>query len=134
MAFQDTYRLSSHAVITDKDGRVLLLYATYKNGSWGLPGGGVDPGETVEQTLHRECLEELGSKIKILYLSGIYYHKKYNSHVFVFRCELKSNKIKLSEEHSDYKYVDVLELPKVQKQRVKECLDFSGKVKTAIFE
>ncbi len=134
MSFEDTYKLSSHAVITDSAGRVLLLKATYNNGFWGLPGGAVDPGETVDQTLYRECLEELGSALKILYLSGIYYHKKHNSHVFIFRGELASNTIKLSSEHSEYKYTDISELSVVQKKRVEDCINFDGQVKTAAFE
>ncbi len=39
MAFNDTFRLSSHAVITNPDGHVLLLKANYGSFSWGLPGG-----------------------------------------------------------------------------------------------
>ncbi len=134
MSFEDTYKLSSHAVITDSSGRVLLLKATYNNGFWGLPGGAVDPGETVDQTLTRECLEELNSKIKVLYLSGVYYHKKHNSHVFIFRCELASSDIKLSSEHSEYKYTGISELSPVQKKRVEDCINFEGQVKTAVFE
>ncbi|HCR42175.1 TPA: NUDIX hydrolase [Patescibacteria group bacterium] len=134
MAFEDTYRLSSHAVVTDEAGRILLLHGTYNTDSWGLPGGAVDPGETIDQTLHRECLEELSSPIRILYLSGIYYHKKYNSHAFIFRCELKSDVIQLSSEHSEYKYVEIPELSGVQKKRVEDCINFEGQVKTAVFE
>lgn len=37
MAFSDTYRLSSHAVITNSQGQVLLLKANYGQKSWGLP-------------------------------------------------------------------------------------------------
>ncbi len=133
MAFDDTYRLSSHAVITDEAGRVLLLRGTYNNGFWGLPGGAIDPGELIDQALHRECLEELSSQIKILYLSGIYYHKKYNSHAFIFRCELKSGVIQLSPEHSEYKYTEISELSEVQKRRVEDCINFEGQVKTAVF-
>jgi 8-oxo-dGTP pyrophosphatase MutT (NUDIX family) len=47
MGFDDRYRLSAHAVITDEAGRVLLLQATYGDRRWGLPGGAVDPGETL---------------------------------------------------------------------------------------
>lgn len=32
---------------------------------WGLPGGKLDPGETIAQCALRECLEETGMKLKI---------------------------------------------------------------------
>lgn len=32
-------------------------------GQWGLPGGGVEPGESLEQALSREMREELGIEI-----------------------------------------------------------------------
>lgn len=134
MSYEDTYRLSSHAVITNADGEVLLLYANYNNGFWGLPGGAVDPGETVVQTLRRECLEELGCDINIKYLSGAYYHKKHNSHVFVFRVELDVSNIKLSDEHSEFKFFDLKDMSATQRRRVEDCLNFNGEVQTAAFE
>jgi 8-oxo-dGTP pyrophosphatase MutT (NUDIX family) len=46
----------------DDGGRVLLVQ--FENGRgerwWAAPGGGVDPGETIEQALAREADEELG--------------------------------------------------------------------------
>jgi 8-oxo-dGTP pyrophosphatase MutT (NUDIX family) len=30
-------------------------------GTWGLPGGKIDPGETLIQAIERECQEEMGS-------------------------------------------------------------------------
>ena len=127
MAYEDVFRMSVHAVISDLDGRVLLLRATYGSGAWGLPGGALEPGETVLDALTRECREELGAEIKIRYLSGIYYHTSHNSHVLIFRCSIpRGAPIQLSPEHNDWRYFDVEELSSVQRCRVEDCLGFSG--------
>lgn len=39
---------------------------------WVLPGGGVDPGETPENAIIREILEETGFHVKICRLAGVY--------------------------------------------------------------
>ncbi|MBU76973.1 MAG: NUDIX hydrolase [Pseudoalteromonadaceae bacterium] len=134
MAFSDTYRLSSHAVITNNQGQVLLLKANYGQKSWGLPGGALDKGETIHQALLRECQEELNSEIDIAYLSGVYYHTAFNSHAFIFRAHLPNDaQIVLSNEHTEYAYFAIDELSAVQKERVLDCLNFTNDVVSKVF-
>lgn len=134
MGFDDTYRMSSHAVITDDRGRVLMLKATYGSLGWGFPGGALDPGETVLDALHRECMEELGCNVRICYLSGIYHHRGVNSHALIFRCELLGDMpITLSEEHSEWRYMPIEALTPSQRKRVEDCLSFTGEVRSEIF-
>lgn len=129
MAFNDLYRLSAHAVITDASGDVLQLKATYGSLAWGLPGGALEPGETIHECLLRECREELGCDVEIGALTGVYYHGAYNSHVFIFRCRLASEQaIRLSAEHSEYRYFSVETLSAVQRIRITDCLSHAGSV------
>jgi ADP-ribose pyrophosphatase YjhB (NUDIX family) len=53
-------------VVVDGEGRVLLVHHTYKHPyPWGLPGGGMSYGETIEQAVAREVLEESGTTVTV---------------------------------------------------------------------
>ncbi len=129
MAFNDLYRLSAHAVIVNTSGDVLQLKATYGSLAWGLPGGALEPGETIHECVLRECREELGCDVVIGELTGVYFHAAHNSHVFIFRCSLATDDaIHLSAEHSEYRYFATAELSSVQRTRVEDCLSFASSV------
>ena len=62
------------ALVIDDRGRVFLIKHSYVSG-WHLPGGGVEPGETMRQALTRELMEE--GNIELLEqppLHALYYH------------------------------------------------------------
>jgi ADP-ribose pyrophosphatase YjhB (NUDIX family) len=66
-------RLSVSAVVWRESGsRELLLMQRADNGHWGLPGGYVDPGESVMAAAAREVLEETGYRVSIGRLIGVY--------------------------------------------------------------
>ena len=51
-----------------RDVHVLLLRkgGDERGERYAFPGGAQDPGETLQQALHRECLEEIGTETEIL--------------------------------------------------------------------
>ena len=69
-------RLSVSAVVWKPSltlsGRELLLMRRSDNGCWGLPGGYVECGETVEEAAAREVFEETGVEIEVGRLIGVY--------------------------------------------------------------
>ena len=50
----------------------ILLIKRADNAHWGLPGGHVEPGESVAQAAVREVLEETGFAIEVDRLIGVY--------------------------------------------------------------
>lgn len=65
-------RLGTSAIILDETGDNILLTRRTDNGRWCLPGGGMDPGESLEECCRREVREETGLVVRVVRLLGIY--------------------------------------------------------------
>ena len=66
-------KISVSAVVTrhEKPGEILLMRRS-DNEHWGLPGGYVEPGESVVAATEREVREETGFEIEVGPLVGVY--------------------------------------------------------------
>jgi ADP-ribose pyrophosphatase YjhB (NUDIX family) len=70
-------RNTAKAIIFDGP-KVLLLRKEYEDGqtAYTLPGGGQEPGETLEEAVIREVHEEVAAHIQVLGLANIYEHRR----------------------------------------------------------
>jgi 8-oxo-dGTP pyrophosphatase MutT (NUDIX family) len=90
-------RLGVNAVIVDDTGRVLLALRA-RPPIWNLPGGGVEPGESPWDAAVREVREEVGVRVTVLRLTGVYHRPPAGDPVLVFRCVVASGEPATSDE------------------------------------
>lgn len=68
---QTAVKLGVGVIICDGDGRILLERRS-DCGWWGLPGGAVEPGESVSRAARREVFEETGLRVELTGMLGVY--------------------------------------------------------------
>ena len=59
-------------VVVRGPGETILLEKRRDCGWWGLPGGKVEPGESLVDAAVREVLEETGLTVEVTHLIGVY--------------------------------------------------------------
>ena len=107
-----TPRVGANAVIFDGDGRILLTKRE-DNGLWCLPGGHMDLGEMIQETVIRETEEETGLKVAVERVVGIY-SMPYPGYVYedprkqivvvTFVCRPVGGSLRISDETTDVGY------------------------------
>jgi len=65
-------KIGTSAILMDETGCNILLTRRTDNGRWCLPGGAMDPGESLEECCVREVREETGLEVRVVRLIGIY--------------------------------------------------------------
>ncbi|MEJ8546519.1 NUDIX domain-containing protein [Brevibacillus borstelensis] len=83
---------SVKAIIIDQGKLLVSKYEDEVEGTYYLlPGGGQEPGETLHQTLIRECLEETGFSVtpdELLFIRECFMQSNIHRVEFMFACNL----------------------------------------------
>lgn len=123
--------VSQKAIIFNKKGKILTLFrsetALSRPNTWDFPGGDLDFGEDTIKGILREIKEETGLDIKelIIFDAASKIDEKGEFWVtIVYKAKTDSNKITLSLEHTQFKWVTpeeflTLESSETQKNFVK---------------
>lgn len=74
-------RVGVGVIVLDSRGWILLEKRS-DCGMWGLPGGRIEPGESVTEAAVREVKEETGLNVEITRLLGVYSERE--SHIVTF--------------------------------------------------
>ncbi len=130
-------RIGCCAVIFDENREKVLLTKRTDNGLWCLPGGKMEPGESVDECCRREVLEETGLEVKPTRLTGVYSSRdqlvvykdgtKAQFVVLSFEAIITGGELVLSNETSDAGYFTFAEMDSMQmhdrhKDRVLDAL------------
>ena len=104
------FRLST-AVFVERGNEILLLKraAGAMTGGWYLPGGAVDPGETVEEGARRELMEEAGLAADgALTCVAVAHMRVYGADALqiLYACESAAGDVVISHEHSASRWMD----------------------------
>src|SRR5690606_36224671 len=75
------------------------------NGHWEPPGGVLEHGETIDECLHREVLEETGLNVEPERLTGIYQNMTRDVIALVYSCRITSGTIRTTEESQDFAWL-----------------------------
>jgi len=105
-------------VLVNSDLQQILLIRrsstdTRRPNQWDIPGGSVEPNELIEQGAIRECLEECSiavaeESLKLIYtIRDIVNNNKFLVNWLIFRGFTNQDKVVLSFEHQEYKWVDI---------------------------
>lgn len=106
-----SFLVGQKAIVQNFSGKILILQRSKKAGGgdkWSLPGGGLEEGENLLESINREMIEETELKVTDFkqYSSRIYKNAEGELILIIgYLCESDTNEVKLNWEHKDYKWV-----------------------------
>ena len=127
------FHIGIKAVIEDSK-KILLVNEVSRFSGYDFRGGKIDEGESWQDGLKRELYEEIGLKnFKTEEILGIFERPDYQDYdegkaslmIIYYKVSAKVSKIKLSSEHSGFKWVTKKDLKtiKLRNDGVKEMLE-----------
>lgn len=113
------HKLTVKGIIRRGDGKILIVKRSadddHRPGIWETVGGGVEAGVSPQVALKREIREEVGLEVKVGEPFNVFNFIKDNGDKKIgitFLCDYLSGEIKLSEEHSDWQWIDPFDFKK----------------------
>ena len=113
--------ISATGAVIDDD-RILLVRRR-DLGTWEMPGGIVEEGESPWDAAVRECEEEAGVRVKPGPIVGVYHRPMQSLTVFVFRCAAIDGQPHPSAEASHVAWFPMDEPPKPMVEVVRERIE-----------
>ena len=106
------YRVAVTAMIFDDKGRILLCEHTYRKfHPWGLPGGGLEYGETPQNGVRREVREETGLEVQVEKLLDAVSAETHRHVNLIYLCKIVGGAFKPNVEISQTRFFSLDKLP-----------------------
>ena len=120
-----THRLATNAYLMDGD-RFLLLKRNREPFIWAPPGGRLEINENPVAGLKREVKEETGLEIEVITPANTWFGKWKGSWLLSidYLALSKGGKVRLSEEHSDFRWISYEELEQGDSIQLQPGLSF----------
>jgi 8-oxo-dGTP pyrophosphatase MutT (NUDIX family) len=99
------HSVSVAGIVVDPVGRVLIIQRR-DNNHWEPPGGVLELGETFDEGVRREVLEETGISVEVERLTGAYKNVPRGIVALVFRCRPVGGELSTTDESVSVKWVD----------------------------
>lgn len=125
-------------LLKNKQGKYLFIMRSKQlegetNTSWDIPGGRIEPNESLEEALRREVKEELGIRLtgkpQLINVQDIF-GRAQDLHVvrltYVLEADIDISAIELSGEHQDIAYMSLKEVTGATEPYLAETLQLLG--------
>jgi len=91
--------------------QILLVRQAYGAQYWSLPGGKMEPGESIEEAAIREVMEETGLEVRITRVVGLYSKPAEDGLAVTFEGEAISGTLQAANEITECRYFPPDQLP-----------------------
>ncbi len=111
-----TPKVGSDGAIFDDSGRILLMQRV-DSGTWCLPCGWIEPGETLSEAVSREVKEETGLVVRPTKLVGLFPRQAGGSNgphaviSILYLCEVDEGTLACSSEGLELRYWEIDDVP-----------------------
>jgi ADP-ribose pyrophosphatase YjhB (NUDIX family) len=127
------HSVSVAGVVFDQHDRVLAIRRR-DNGQWQPPGGVLELGETFEEGVRREVLEETGVHVQVERLTGVYKNMTMGVVALVFHCVPTGGAPRATDESHEARWLAVpaalKSMPPTFAVRVEDALQPTARTRT----
>ena len=133
---------AASAIVTNHEGKI-LLQRRRDNDLWALPGGAMNIGESIRETVVREVKEETGFDVQPQYITGIYTDPQHvvafsdgevrQQFSICFSCTIVGGERQVSDESHDVAFFSLQEIEQLSmhpsiRLRIQQYLEHKAQV------